>query len=65
MGMTTHERRQSLGRLNGRAAADESAVYGLSESISASERYMLWNGTLYNERLRQVNGEAATLCQHF
>jgi len=38
MGMATHERRQSLGRLNGRAVADESAVYGLSESISSSER---------------------------
>src|SRR5436853_247762 len=38
MGMTTHERRQSLGRLNGRAAAVESAVYGISKSISSSER---------------------------
>jgi hypothetical protein len=31
-----HERRQSLGRLNGRAAAVVNAVYGLSESIFSS-----------------------------
>jgi hypothetical protein len=32
----THERRQSLGRLNGRAAAVESVEYGLSENICSS-----------------------------
>src|SRR5271166_789023 len=36
--MRTHERRQSLSRSNGCAAAVECAIYGLSESISSSER---------------------------
>ena len=39
--IATHKRRQSPGRLNGRAAAVESAIYGLSESISSSERLSL------------------------
>jgi hypothetical protein len=59
LGIPAHERRQSLGRLNGPAAADESAVYGFSESIFSSERLKLVPyGTARSHSRLLVKGQA-------